>query len=78
MTETLTLTPAQIAYLAPLFAARTGNAVLVANIFPTGPGWALTVHCLPAERREAIREACAGRLKLPRKRKSNNQTQQHP
>ncbi len=57
----------QVRSLAPLLCQR-GSHVLVGNIFPNGHGWTLAVRALPGERRDAIRAACKGELKLPRHR----------
>lgn len=46
--------------------------VLVAALRPADPGqdgWRLDIHALPGERRDAIRAACAGTLKLKRERR---------
>lgn len=45
-----------------------GSYCLVASIAPEASRWTITVHALPAERREAIRAACAGTLTIKRKR----------
>lgn len=68
MTAELMLNPDQVAALAPLLAVRA-SAVLVAGVHPDGSGWRLTVHSLPPERRDAIRAACVGELRLPKRRK---------
>ena len=68
MNITLTLLPNQIDDLAP-FIAQRGSRILIAAIHPNASGWSLDVHCLPGERRDAIRAACSGALKLPRPKK---------
>ena len=67
MSIDLLVSPDQVRALAPLLCLR-GNHVLVANIFPNGDGWTLAVRAIPGERRDAIRAACKGELKLPRHR----------
>lgn len=46
--------------------------VVVAAIRPSGEPelWKLDISALPGERRDAIRAACAGELKLKRKRET--------
>ena len=61
------LTSEQVEFLRPFFGMRPDH-VLVANIYPAGPGWALCMRAIPAERKAAIVAACKGELKLPRHR----------
>ena len=69
MTATVILQPPQVEELKPFFGMGGGH-VLVAAVHPNGSGWQLDVHALPAERRDAIRAACSGELRLPRKRQA--------
>lgn len=67
MTADVQMTEEQVKALAPVFALRGGH-ILIGNVFPNGSGWTMTLRAIPAERRDSIRAACRGDLKLPRRR----------
>lgn len=67
-TARVILSAEQVRQMAPVL-GLTGTRALVAAVHPDGSGWALNIHALPGERRDAIRAACAGTLTLPRARR---------